>query len=103
MAQVNLHVTEEFAAALEALMRGRGLRSKSEAIRLAVREAAAPYRADPPHDLSLLTGLLARHQGRPHAGPSASQLEDEIDRELERALGEPAPAPSGPRKSRRAK
>lgn len=103
MAQVNLHVTEEFEAALEALMRGRGLRSKSEAIRLAVREAAAPYRAGPPHDLGLLTGLLARHQGRPHAGPSASQLEAEIDREMERALGERAPAPRVTRRPRRAK
>jgi Arc/MetJ-type ribon-helix-helix transcriptional regulator len=39
MAQVNVHVTPEFDEALGRLVRLRGLRSKSEAIRWAVVEA----------------------------------------------------------------
>jgi Arc/MetJ-type ribon-helix-helix transcriptional regulator len=39
MAQINLHVTREFEQALGRLVRLRGLRSKSEAIRSAVLEA----------------------------------------------------------------
>ena len=39
MAQINIHVQPGFAADLETLMTLRGLRTKSEAIRLAVREA----------------------------------------------------------------
>jgi len=39
MTQLNLHVTPEFQADLRRLQRLRGLRSKSEAVRLAVREA----------------------------------------------------------------
>jgi hypothetical protein len=39
MAQINLHVTPEFEQALGRLVRLRGLRSKSEAIRSAVLEA----------------------------------------------------------------
>lgn len=87
MPQINLHVTPEFEQALEALVRGRGLASKSEAIRHAVQEAAAPYLAAPRRDFSLLQGLLHRH-----AGPAAKRrrpiadLEREIDDEMERAL-----------------
>jgi Arc/MetJ-type ribon-helix-helix transcriptional regulator len=40
MAQLNLNVTAEFDAALKSLMRSRGIRSKSEAIRIAVQETA---------------------------------------------------------------
>ena len=87
MAQINLHVTPEFEEALETLMRARGLRSKSEAIRDAVREAAAQYRVAPARDFSVLQGLLRRHPG----GESAprrpvAELEREIDAEMERAL-----------------
>jgi Arc/MetJ-type ribon-helix-helix transcriptional regulator len=39
MAQINVHVTPEFEQALGRLVRLRGLRSKSEAIRSAVLEA----------------------------------------------------------------
>lgn len=87
MAQVNLHVTPEFEEALEALMQGRRLRSKSEAIRYAVREAAAPYRAAPARDLSVLQGLLRRHApaGERPRRPVV-ELEREIDDEMERSL-----------------
>jgi Arc/MetJ-type ribon-helix-helix transcriptional regulator len=87
MAQINLHVTPEFEEALEALIRARSLRSKSEAIRHAVQEAAAPYLAAKPRDFSLLQGLLRRHAGtggvrrRPVA-----ELEREIDDEMDNAL-----------------
>ena len=45
MAQINLHITPDFERALEALMQGKKIASKSEAIRYAVRETAAPYLA----------------------------------------------------------
>jgi hypothetical protein len=38
MAQLNLHVTPQFEADLRRLQRLRGVRTKSEAVRLAVRE-----------------------------------------------------------------
>ena len=93
MAQVNLHVTPEFEEALDALMRGRALGSKSEAIRLAVREAAAPYLAAPRRDLSLLLGLLDRHQGGEKRRRPMAALEREIDDQMERALGAPRRVP----------
>ena len=40
MPQINLHVTPTFEEALRRLMRLRSFRSKSEAIRLVVQEAA---------------------------------------------------------------
>ena len=40
MAQINLHTTFEFETALSTFMRLRGLQTKSDAIRLAVQEAA---------------------------------------------------------------
>ncbi|MBK6849073.1 MAG: ribbon-helix-helix protein, CopG family [Proteobacteria bacterium] len=40
MSQLNINLTADFSRALERLMRARGLRSKSEAVRLAVTEAA---------------------------------------------------------------
>ena len=40
MSQINLHVDKECEAALRRLMRARGFRSKSEAIRAAIREGA---------------------------------------------------------------
>jgi len=45
MSQLNIHVTPEFARALQKLMRLRGISSKSEAIRLAVVEAAERQQA----------------------------------------------------------
>jgi hypothetical protein len=41
MAQLNLNTTPAFERALARLMRARGIRSKSEAIRIAVEESAA--------------------------------------------------------------
>ncbi len=38
MAQLNMHLTPEFEDSLATFMRVRGLRTKSEAIRVAVRE-----------------------------------------------------------------
>ncbi|HWS75743.1 MAG TPA: ribbon-helix-helix protein, CopG family [Quisquiliibacterium sp.] len=99
MAQINLHVTAEFEASLEALMRHRGLRSKSEAIRLAVQEAAAPYRAAAPRDFSLLERLLPPTDP---ARPPIALLEAELDREMDSALGGAALAarPARPRQRR---
>lgn len=88
MAQINLHVTPEFEDALDTLMRARGLRSKSEAIRHAVREAAAPYRVAPARDYSVLQGLLRRHESdRKAQRRPAAEFEHEIDAEMEHALG----------------
>lgn len=89
MAQINLHVTPEFEEALELLMRARRLRSKSEAIRHAVQEAAAPYRAAPARDFSLLQGLIGRHGAGERDGKRRpmAELEREIDDGMERALG----------------
>ena len=39
MAQLNIHLTPRFEKALRTLMRRRGLKTKSEAVRLAVEEA----------------------------------------------------------------
>lgn len=97
MPQINLHVTSEFEASLEALMRHRGLRSKSEAIRLAVQEAAAPYRAAAPRDFSLLESLLPESARGPT--PMAT-LEAEIDREMDAALAGSAPLSPRPGKRR---
>jgi hypothetical protein len=40
MSQINLNITEEFEKDLETYMKKCGLKNKSEAIRLAVKEAA---------------------------------------------------------------
>jgi hypothetical protein len=48
MSQINLHVKPEFERDLARFMRLRGLRNKSEAIRLAVREGLERARAAPP-------------------------------------------------------
>ena len=48
MSQNNLHVTAEFERDLAGFMRLRELRTKSEAIRLAVREGLERARATPP-------------------------------------------------------
>lgn len=41
MPQLNLHTTDSFEQALARFMRARGLTNKSEAVRIAVEEAAA--------------------------------------------------------------
>jgi hypothetical protein len=55
MPQINIHTTPEFEQALERLMSSRHIRHKSEAIRLAVEEAAARCRSRP--------GMLGRLRG----------------------------------------
>lgn len=45
VAPLNLNMTPEFERALQRLMRGRGIASKSEAVRVAVLEAADRDRA----------------------------------------------------------
>ncbi len=90
MSQINLHVSPQFAADLEALMKARGLKSKSEAIRVAVHELAA--RAEPrPIDLSPLMGIVDRLAGGRQSTKSGAELEAEIDDEMEAALNPPAP------------
>jgi len=94
MPQINLHVTPEFERALDALVRGRHLPSKSEAIRHAVQEAAAPYLAVPKRDYSLLEGLLKRKPGDEKRRRPMSELEHEIDVEMDGALRVPkVPSP----------
>ncbi len=48
MAQINLHVKPEFERDLTRFMSLRGLRTKSEAIRLAVQEGLERARSTPP-------------------------------------------------------
>ena len=88
MAQINLHVTPDFEQALDALMQGKKLTSKSEAIRYAVRETAAPYLAAPRRDFSVLEGLIERNVAM-HDGElrrPVAELEQELDQEMDRAL-----------------
>jgi len=86
MAQVNLHTTPEFEEALAALMKGRGLKSKSEAIRLAVREAAAAYQPAPKRDLSALIGFIDRLPGGRMTDKTSAELMAEIDDEMDAKL-----------------
>lgn len=86
MAQVNLHTTPEFDEALAALMKARKIKSKSEAIRLAVKEAAAPYRPGRKHDLSGLIGLIDRLPGGRQTTKTSAELLAEIDDEMDRKL-----------------
>jgi Arc/MetJ-type ribon-helix-helix transcriptional regulator len=58
MPQLNLHLTPEFEEALEDLMKLRQVRTKSEAVRLAVLEAAdRERRRRTPADFSSWLGL----------------------------------------------
>ena len=100
MAQINLHVTAEFEQALEALMQGKRLASKSEAIRYAIREAAAPYLSGPRRDFSVLEGLLARNTTKGKPPRPIAEYEQELDIEMERAVRVRKPAKAGPRDKR---
>ena len=86
MAQINLHTTAEFEADLAALMKARRRRSKSEAIRLAVHEAAASHAHPPRRDLSALLGLVDRLPGGRKTKRSGQELLAEIDAEMEAKL-----------------
>lgn len=95
MPQINFHVTPEFEEALDALLKAKHLPSKSEAIRYAVQEAAAPYLAVPKRDFSLLEGLLERHQAGGAKRRPVAELEQELDAEMEQALRAPKPDKGG--------
>ncbi|MEO5656301.1 MAG: ribbon-helix-helix domain-containing protein, partial [Nitrospiria bacterium] len=73
MPQINIHVNDEFEAALKALMKARGLKSKSETIRVAVREAAT--RSSPTtHDWGALLGLIDRVPGPKRTRKTSTKL-----------------------------
>ena len=57
MAQINLNVTPEFDRALRQFMKARGIGNKSEAIRVAVREAAQRAAAARAVDFTSWLGL----------------------------------------------
>ena len=88
MTQINLHVTPEFEADLEKLMKDRGLRSKSEAIRLAVHEAAAAEAATAPKliDWSELMDFVRRLPQERATNKTSEELLAEIDDEMEAKL-----------------
>lgn len=67
MAQINLHVSSEFEEALSAFMRLRGVQTKSDAIRLAVQEAAErEIERRRATDFSRWLGLARRAEENPH-------------------------------------
>lgn len=67
MSQLNINLTADFSRALERLMRARGLRSKSEAVRLAVAEAAErATHASKRKDFKDLVGLCCQAPLNPH-------------------------------------
>ncbi len=85
MSQINLHVSPEFAADLEALMKARGFKSKSEAIRTVIHESAS--QATPrAHNISVLIGLIDRLPGGPQTTKTSAELEAELDDEMEAKL-----------------
>lgn len=85
MPQINVHVTNEFEAALKALMKARGLTSKSETIRIAVREAATRS-ASGTRDWGALLGLIDRVPGSKRTRKTGARLLAELRREHETAL-----------------
>lgn len=86
MAQVNFHTTPDFEKALAALMKARGLKSRSEAIRTAVQEAAEPYIAESKRDVDAVHGLLKKYLGGRAPALDSRALQDEIDREMDAKL-----------------
>ncbi|MCC7539983.1 MAG: hypothetical protein IT379_27430 [Deltaproteobacteria bacterium] len=58
--QINLHVTERFERALRRFMKARGLANKSEAIRVAVEEAAERESRKTPADFAALRGAALK-------------------------------------------
>jgi hypothetical protein len=90
MTRINLHATAEFEADLAALMKARKLRSKSEAIRLAVHEAAAPQAGPRKRDLRALIGFVERLPGGRRTARPGKDLLAEIDAEMEARIGRPA-------------
>lgn len=67
MSQLNIHLTPDFDAALTKLMRVRGLRTKSEAVRLAVQETLErESRVRKVLDFAELRGLANKAKLNPH-------------------------------------
>ncbi|MGE0716865.1 MAG: hypothetical protein AB7P02_15595 [Alphaproteobacteria bacterium] len=86
MATIDLQTTPEMEDAPDALMRGRGLRSRVEAIEVAVREAAQPYQSTAHRNARSLIGLIERLPGQDPTTRSSCELSAEIDREMEAKL-----------------
>lgn len=85
MAQINFHTTPEFEQALAALMKARGLKSRSEAIRAAVLEAAKPLLEDRARAVDAMWGAVARLPGQ-RTSATSEELQREIDDEMEAKL-----------------
>jgi hypothetical protein len=97
MTQINLNATPEFEHDLEALMLWRGIRTKADAIRHAVREAADRYRVEAcrtPQELFTFIEALPRNAFEGQAGAA---LTVQIEAAMQRlGIDGPAkPAPSG--------
>ncbi len=84
MSQINLHTTPQFEDDLAIFMKARGLRTKSEAIRLAVHEAAV--QAIPERDIAALRGFVHRLPGGWQSDKTGAELEAEIDAEMDAKL-----------------
>ena len=65
MSQLNIHMTPAFERALKRLMRTRGIKTKSEAIRLAVQEPLQRPAEHPPVDWKELVGIANKFPGAP--------------------------------------
>jgi Arc/MetJ-type ribon-helix-helix transcriptional regulator len=85
MAQINFHTTPEFEKALARLMQARGIRSRSEAVRTAVEEAAKSHLEERASVVEAMWGAVARLSGA-RTAPSAEELQREIDDEMEAKL-----------------
>lgn len=85
MAQINFHTTPEFEQALAALMKARGISSRSEAIRTAVQEAAKPHLEERARTIDALRGAVARLPNQ-RSSATSEELQREIDDEMEAKL-----------------
>ena len=74
MRQLNLNVTAEFERDLRTYMKSRNISSKSEAIRQALREAAARSAADYEYDFRNWLGLGLKARVRPPRFRSEDEL-----------------------------
>ena len=86
MAQINLHTTPDFEKNLEKLMRKRSLKSKSDAIRIAVAEAAEKAEdSSKERDWSII-GWVHRLPGGWKSDKTPQEILNEIDQEMEEKL-----------------
>ena len=65
MSQLNIHMTPAFVRTLKRLMRTRGIKTKSEAIRMAVQEALQRPAEHPPVDWTELIGIANKFPDAP--------------------------------------